>query len=57
MNFRMRPNAFTDDRQKVNYVISYLEGTALECFEPYLTGDPRTKPRWATNLDGFIDEL
>ena len=53
----MRPNAFTNDRQKVNYMISYLKGTALECFELYLTGDPNTEPNWATNLDGFIDEL
>ena len=40
MNFRMHPNAFANDRQKVNYMISYLKGSALECFEPYLTGNP-----------------
>src|SRR3979490_660044 len=38
-------------------MISYLKGTALECFEPYLTGNSNTEPRWASNLDGFIDEL
>src|SRR3979490_1974914 len=57
MNFRMCPNAFANDRQQVNYMISYLKGTALECFEPYLTGDPCTETRWASNLEGFIDEL
>ena len=38
-------------------MISYLKGSTLEYFELYLTGDPNTEPRWATNLDGFIDEL
>ena len=57
MNFRMRPNAFTNDRQQVNYMISYLKGSALKCFEPYLTGDLNTEPRLASNIDGFIDEL
>src|SRR3979490_963431 len=47
MNFRMRPNAFTNDRQKINYMISFLKGSALDCFEPYLTGDPQTE--WKPN--------
>src|SRR3979490_3586007 len=57
MNFRMRPNAFTNDCQKINYIISFLKGSALDCFELYLTGDPQTEPGWTTNLDSFIDEL
>src|SRR3979490_2729058 len=57
MNFRMRPNAFTNNCQKINYMISFLKGSALDCFEPYLTGDPQTEPGWTANLDAFIDEL
>src|SRR3979490_2286793 len=57
MNFRMRPNAFTNNHQKINYMISFLKGSALDCFEPYLTGDPQTEPGWTANLDAFINEL
>src|SRR3979490_1421731 len=57
MNLHMRPNTFTNDRQKINYMIWFLKGSALDCFEPYLTGDPQTEPGWTTNLDAFIDEL
>ena len=53
----MRPNAFTNDRQKINYMILFLKGSALDCFELYLTGDPQTEPGWTTNLDAFINEL
>src|SRR3979490_3485096 len=38
-------------------MISYLKGAALKCFEPYLTGNLNTELRWASNLDGSIDEL
>src|SRR5882672_9566626 len=33
LNFRDRPDLFQDDKSKVNYVLSYLKGTALDCFE------------------------
>ena len=33
LNFRDRKDMFEDDTKKVNYVLSYLKGTALDCFE------------------------
>ena len=40
LNFRDRPRAFNSDTRKVNYVLSYLRGSALEWFEPLiLDGD------------------
>src|SRR5882724_3159003 len=33
LNFRYRKDAFEDDTNKVNYILSYLKGTALDCFE------------------------
>src|SRR5882672_5399120 len=32
-NFRDHPDIFQDDKSKVNYVLSYLKGTALDCLE------------------------
>src|SRR3979490_1024771 len=57
MDFRTRPNAFMNDHQKINYMISFLKGSALDCFEPSLIGDSQTEPGWTANLDAFIDEL
>ena len=37
LNFRDRPDAFSDDSAKVTYVLSFLHGTALDWFEPTLT--------------------
>src|SRR5467141_1146105 len=31
LNFRDHPDIFEDNTSKVNYVISYLKGTALDC--------------------------
>ena len=55
LNFQDRPDIFPDRITKVNYVLSYLKGSALECFEPGLL-DP-TMPAWASNFDLFIEEL
>ena len=55
LNFRDRPDLFPDGTTKVNYVLSYLKGSALECFEPGLL-DP-TMPAWASNFDLFVTEL
>jgi len=37
LNFRANPKAFSGDLAKVNYSLSFLKGTALDYFEPYLT--------------------
>ena len=36
LNFRDRPDMFKSDTAKVNYMLSYLKGSALDCFEPAL---------------------
>jgi len=46
---------FEDDTKKVNYVLSYLKGTALDCFESDIL-DP-IKPQWLSDFDLFIEEL
>ena len=34
--FKARPRTFDSDERKVTYALSYLKGTALQWFEPYL---------------------
>ena len=36
LNFRDCKDLFQDETTKVNYVLSYLKGSALDCFEPGL---------------------
>ena len=55
LNFQDCPDLFPDGITKVNYVLSYLKGSALECFKPGLL-DP-TMPAWASDFDLFIEEL
>src|SRR5467141_4513637 len=55
LNFRDRPDLFQDDKSKVNYVLSYLKGTALDCFKSTIL-DP-DEPDWASDLDLFSKEL
>src|SRR5467141_2011804 len=55
LNFRDRPDLFKDDKSKVNYVLSYLKGTALDCFESTIL-DP-DEPDWASNFNLFTNEL
>ena len=55
LNFPDRPDLFPDRTTKVNYILSYLKGSALECFEPGLL-DPIT-PAWASTFDLFVVEL
>ena len=40
---------------KVNYVLSYLKGSALECFKPGLLDS--TVPAWASDFNLFVVEL
>ena len=46
LNFRSKDKAFKSDRSKVNYVLSFLKGTQLDYFKPYLTNDPANEPTW-----------
>src|SRR5882724_5547317 len=55
LNFQDRKDAFEDDSDKVNYVLSYLKGTALDCFESAVL-DP-IEPLWLSDFDLFIKEL
>src|SRR6266481_1464416 len=40
---------------KVNYILSYLKGTALDCFEPMFLETP--KPTWLSDFAHFLEEL
>ena len=51
LDFRDRKEAFEDDSDKVNYVLSYLKGTALDCFESAIL-DP-IEPLWLSDFDDF----
>src|SRR5882724_11806496 len=55
LNFRDRPNKFQDDTTMVNYILSHLKGSALDCFKPTLL-DP-IEPIWLSDLNLFIEEL
>src|SRR5882724_6770555 len=46
---------FEDNTNKVNYVLSYLKGTALDCFESAIL-DP-IEPQWLLDFNLFVDEL
>src|SRR5882724_12782558 len=46
---------FEDDTEKVNYVLSYLKGIALDCFESAIL-DP-IEPQWLSDFNLFIEEL
>ena len=55
LNFRDRPNAFTDGSAKVAYTLSYLKGTALDWFEPSLTSGNNVS--WLSDYSEFVSEL
>src|SRR5882724_12477389 len=55
LNFQDRPYQFQDDTTKVNYILSHLKGSALDCFKPTLL-DP-IEPLWLSDLNLFIEEL
>jgi Domain of unknown function (DUF4939) len=56
LNFRSRPDTFSDDEQKVNYALSYLKGTALDWFEPYID-DPDSEEPWMYDWSNFVCQL
>src|SRR5882724_4324415 len=55
LNFRNCPHQFQYNTRKVNYILSHLKGSALDCFEPTLL-DP-IEPIWLSDLNLFIEEL
>ena len=55
MNFRDQNDLFKNGEIKVNYALSYVKGTALDCLEPALLDCHNTT--WLMNCDLFITEL
>ena len=55
LNFCDRRDHFQDDSTKVSYVLSFLKGMALECFEPRLLVDD--EPAWLSDFGLFVQEL
>ena len=58
LSFNDRPRAFADDRNKVNFAISYLKGIALAHFENSLIEpDLENPPAWNDDYGEFVSEL
>ena len=57
LNFRSKPKSFRMEQSKVNYSLSFLKGTALDYFEPYLADDPANEPTWLSDYKLYIEEL
>src|SRR6266481_2929703 len=55
LNFHDHSDLFQDDMTKVNNMLSYLKGMALDCFEPMLLETP--EPAWLSNFALFLEEL
>jgi len=55
LNFRDRKDLFSNEEDKVNYALSQLKGSALNCFEPILLG--LHDPIWLSDFNLFITEL
>src|SRR6266481_6300842 len=56
LNFKECTDAFSADEAKVTYALSFLMGSAMDCFEPYLH-DPDNPPPWLSHYDLFCEEL
>ena len=55
LNFWYHPDIFQDDTANVNYILSFLKGIALDCFEPTLLD--LNEPAWLLDLCLFIKEI
>ncbi|KAL7278114.1 hypothetical protein ACG7TL_008085 [Trametes sanguinea] len=56
--FKARPRTFDSEEKKVTYAISFLKGTALQWFEPYLLeGVSDNPPLFMYSYEAFQDEL
>src|SRR6266481_5150893 len=56
LNFKERADTFATDDAKVTYALSFLTGSAMDCFDPYLH-DPHNPPPWLSSYDLFREEL
>ena len=54
LNFRAKKKSFWSDSDKVTYALSFLKGTALDYFEPYLTDNLDQEPAWLNDYDEFV---
>lgn len=56
--FKAQPQTFDSDEKWVTYALSYLKGTALQWFEPYLLEGPSDAPPvFMSDFSAFQDEL
>src|SRR6266481_4568149 len=56
LNFKECADAFATDDAKVTYTLSFLMGSTMDCFEPYLH-DPHNPLPWLSSYDLFREEL
>src|SRR6266481_1489739 len=56
LNFKERADAFTTNEAKFTYTLSFLTGSTMDCFEPYLH-DADNPPPWVSSYDLFRKEL
>ena len=56
LNFQAQLKAFQMENAKVNYATSFLKGTALNYFEPFLD-TPDNEPAWLEDYELFVKEL
>src|SRR6266481_816759 len=56
LNFKEHADTFSTAHAKVTYALSFLTGSAMDCFEPYLH-DPHNPPLWLSTYDIFHEEL
>ena len=57
LNFQAKKKSFWSNSDKVTYALSFLKGTALNYFKPYLTDDLDQEPTWLNDYDEFVEEL
>src|SRR6266481_1139313 len=56
LNFKECTDAFMANKAKVTYTLSFLMGSAMDCFKLYLH-DTDNPPPWVINYDLFCKEL
>ena len=56
LNFKEHTDAYAADEAKVTYALSFLMGSAMDCFEPYLH-DADNPPPWVSSYNLFCEEL
>src|SRR6266481_4147613 len=56
LNFKECTDTFTANEAKVTYALSFLTGSMMDFFEPYLH-DTNNPPPWVSSYDLFCEEL